>query len=66
MMELNITPTTFCVARAVRNVHRGMKAFAMGDLTTALKFANRDSDTKAKASILRMMNWLRADMRKRK
>jgi len=55
-----IAPVLHCVRRAVGNVDRGFNTTALDDLRVALKFANAAGDKKARASVLRMMNWVRA------
>jgi len=48
------------VRAAINNVAAGDKGYAMDDLSAALRAANSLCDNHAKASVLRMMNWLRA------
>lgn len=55
-----LAPVVHCVRRAVGNVDRGLNTFAMDDLRVALKYANAAGDKNARASVLRMMNWVRA------
>jgi hypothetical protein len=47
------------VRAAINNVAMGYHGYAMEDLSAALRTANSLCDNHAKASILRMMNWLR-------
>jgi hypothetical protein len=48
------------VRAAIYNTSMGYHGYAMEDLSAALRTANSLCDNHAKASILRMMNWLRA------